>query len=204
MRRFVTLVAAAVIGAPSGTKEGSSRGKTRSPPLFPNDSFHLDVFLATTGVGCVEKDGAERTEDGRPYMGMGKGSCGTGGRQVDGWPTDACEARLISRARDCDASAREARVSSRRETGDVRVPLPRRAPRLRRLFVDVERECMPSVSTSASASASASASCSSCSSCSWSYTVDNSDASRSYTAGPREGAREAEREALPERMPGVR
>lgn len=69
--------------------------------------------------------------------------------------TDLCDEDLdllISQASDCEATARVASVSSLGVVGDVGIgttaPLPFRNPRLRRLFVEVDRDVIPSISIS--------------------------------------------------------
>jgi hypothetical protein len=91
--------------------------------LLPNESFHLEVFLVTTGEG--DKGG--------------NGSTGT--RWCDALE-DEREALLISRA-----NVSTARVDSVSSVGDVGLeagPLPFLAPLLRRLVVEVDREIWPS------------------------------------------------------------
>lgn len=112
---------------------------------------------------------------------------------------DARDARLISRARDCDATASVSRVSSLGVGGGCE-PLPLRAPRLRRLLVDAERDSLPTSLSRPSWSLSWNSRysrSSSCSSTSWSMTVDSSDVSGFSYAGPKDPARESDRDCIP-------
>jgi hypothetical protein len=84
---------------------------------------------------------------------------------------DDLEAMLISLARDCEATAKVARVSS-----CVGPPLPLRVPLFLRLWVDVDRDAGSPPSGSSS-----------------SKTVDSSSLSK---AGSRDGARERERAGM--------
>lgn len=65
---------------------------------------------------------------------------------------EALDARLISRAKDCEAIANVVNVSSGFASLIDAGPLPLRAPRLRRLPVDVEREVIPAGVRSSSSS----------------------------------------------------
>lgn len=76
---------------------------------------------------------------------------------------DARDALLISRARDCDATASVSSVSSLGVEG-VWDPLPLRAPRLRRLLVEAERDVALSASSLSLSWASRYSRSSSCSS----------------------------------------
>lgn len=144
--RFVTLLAVADIGLldSNGGSSSTGDGMAFSPELFfPKPNFHFDVFLATTGTGVG-------------MMGSGGRAGGSSGspRGVD----DVREALLISRARDCDAVASVCSVWSSAEPGSmwagVLVPLPFLAPRLRRLFVEGDREYISSSSCSSCSSKS--------------------------------------------------
>jgi hypothetical protein len=74
MMMFVTLLAATDMGPLSRMLSNdmySSTGEARPLELFPNPSFHLDVFFATVGAGGAMTTGDEGTV-------MGKGGTGTG------------------------------------------------------------------------------------------------------------------------------
>lgn len=194
MMRFVTLLAVVdmpemetVSGEPTTR---SSIGDARPPPeeetplFFPKLSFHLDGFFVT-GMGT---EGATGTG--------GTAGAATGGIGLE---LELLEALLISLASDCEASARVASASSFGEVGGAtELPLPFLAPRFLRLVVEVDRDSIPSTSTSCELQVD----CSGCSSSSgsWSKTVESSHTSSFSYAGPRDGARESEREG----MAGVR
>ena len=137
MIRFVTLLTVADIGFASNgaaSSTGDARGFSPEELFFPNPNFHFDTFFVTTG---------------------GAGMIGTGGGASKGKSArcfdDDREALLISRAKDWEAVARVSRVSSIGDPGLVGwvgtpEPLPFLAPRLRRLWADVEREYIPSKS----------------------------------------------------------
>ena len=122
---------------------------------FPKDNFHLDGIFE---IDALPEPGEERergTEElrsdrgGNPGLGgMGYGAerilaeCGARLASTPSESDDACEwrdVREISRARACDACARVSSVVSCVDGGDVGdraevpLPLPLRAPRLRRL-----------------------------------------------------------------------
>lgn len=136
--------------------------------VFPNPSFHFDAFFVT--IGCTTSGS------------LGAGASDTGDLTDErlGELSDAVaaplDARLSSRARLCEAEARMSAVKSR---SDVDVwttpPLPLRAPRFRRLVVEVARDSERSSGSSAS------------------WHIESSVASIS-NAGPREGARERPRD----------
>lgn len=105
--------------------------------------------------------------------------------------TPPFEAWLISRARDCDATARVVSVSSCDIVGvPATAPLPFRTPRFLRLLVEVDLEVIM---------ISREDSCGSSCSSTTDILLRTSDTGRSY-AGSREGARDKERVA----MAGVR
>jgi hypothetical protein len=196
MIKFETLALIAAVPV-SMLCEASSTGETRPPELFPKLNFHFDGFLVTTGaLGATGTLGIEGglpgdgdTAEGRRYRGKGYNEIGS-----MGWflrlilepdvLSDERDALLISRAKDCEATASVSNVSSCVKTAAA--PLPFLAPRFRRLLVEVDLEVVPAISTSPSTSPSRSY-------CSSSYTVDSSEISVSY-AGPTEGARERERD----------
>jgi hypothetical protein len=109
MIKLVTLVAAMDMGALFSKETGSG-----VVPLLPNESFHLEVFLVTTGDGERGGKGSRRWEE---------------------------EALLISRAK--ASTARVESASSVGEVGLEAEPLPFLAPLLRRLVVEVDREMPP-------------------------------------------------------------
>jgi hypothetical protein len=129
MIRFVTLVAVVVMPFDTGGsvgEEASSEGlRSAVDAVFlPNPSLHFDGFLVT-GVGAGTGGTADKASKLEPRVDV-----------LD-------EAMLISRAKACEASASVAKVWSVGEVGeigDVADPLPLRAPRFRRLVVDVDRD----------------------------------------------------------------
>jgi hypothetical protein len=166
MMRLVTLLAVVDIdggGAPRSREVGggtSSTGDTRpeTAALFlPKDNFHFEGFLVTGGLGItgtggggdklrVALGGGESNAKGIGYMETG--SNGSGARLVDALflvldldllVDEDLEALLISRANDCDASAKFANVSSLGLVVDgVTLPRPFRAPLFLRFVVDVD------------------------------------------------------------------
>jgi len=225
MIRLVTLLAVADIGR-SAAGEVSSTGETRPSTgalLLPKLSFHFDGFLVI-GAGAVDGMGAEILGSGGTggtargelsrETGIAYIETGSNGRPlalvfedrvvvdlIDEAREAAREARLISRARDCEATASVSSVSSFGVVGGCEEPLPLRAPRLRRLLVDAERDSVPTSLSRPSLSLSWNSRysrSSSCSSTSWSMTVDSSDASGfSYVvsyAGPKDPARDSDRD----------
>jgi len=143
MIRFVTLLAVAdiAIGGLFVSDIGTSSTGDLSPDelFFPKPNFHLDAFFVTTG-------GARMTGTGG---GGSRDSKGNSPRCFD----EERDALLISRASDCEAVASVSSVSSVGDPGPsgeemgILEPLPFLAPRLRRLFVDAEREYIPSSSS---------------------------------------------------------
>jgi len=160
MIRLVTLLTVEDMG--KSVSEGSSTGPSAEPLLLPKLSFHLDCFLTIdeapgtelAGVGAWIF-GSGGTGGMEPSMLRGTAYIATGSKGrfllfllvTEDWVVldlidDACEARLISRARVCEALARVSSVSS---FGVVRScdpdpPLPLRAPRFRRLLFEGERD----------------------------------------------------------------
>jgi hypothetical protein len=146
--------------------EASSTGETRPPELFPKLNFHFDGFLVTTGVddaaGTAGIGGGGLPGDGdtaEEIRYTGKGNTETGSKgwfiRLDLEPevlVDERDALLISRAKDCEATASVSNVSSCVKTAAA--PLPFLAPRFRRLLVEVDLDVMPANSTSPSTSPS--------------------------------------------------
>lgn len=150
-------------GMDEGTSStGDTRPEAEAATLFlPKVSFHFDGFLLGGGVETtgIDGGGALRIDgEGTPLRGAASkaegianidtGSNGSRGRLVEEPEAfvdmdllvdeDFFEALLISRANDCEASARLASVSS---LGVVKTkPLPFRAPLFLRLLVDVDLE----------------------------------------------------------------
>ena len=166
------------------------------------------AVLRTDDGGALRIDGDEalRTGDERTPVrgaaskaeGMAKIATGSNGSRArlveeleafvdtDLWVDEDLDALLISRANDCEASARLASVSSLELVAIA--PLPFRAPLFLRLLVDVDLDA----SRSRPWLYGSSISCS----CSWSMTVDRSESSCCSYAGPSEGARERERDCI--------
>jgi hypothetical protein len=166
MMRVVTLLAVLDIGGGGalGSREvggeTSSTGDTRPETaalFFPKDSFHLEDFLVTGGVGITGTGGGGDTlrvalrGGGSNGIGIGymeTGSNSSGARLVDVLflvldldllVDEDLEVLLISRANDCDASAKFANVSSLGLVVDgVTLPRPFRAPLFLRFVVEVD------------------------------------------------------------------
>lgn len=174
MMRLVTLLAVVDIGGEPPISrdvggETSSTGDTRpaakAVALFlPKLSFHLEGFFVTGGGILVGADGgggccprllvrgALSSAEGRANMEIGSNGSRARREEVDVlmdtdlWLDEVLDALLISRARDCEASANVASVSSLESV--VTMPLPLRAPLFLRLLVEVDLDVVPSRSRS--------------------------------------------------------
>jgi hypothetical protein len=161
LMRLATLLAVVDMALSPPSKEGlgeaSSTGETRPGGagvllFLPKLSFHFEGFFVTGGGGTTAVGGtgglrlllvrgAVSKAEGRGKMETGSNGSwarleDTEALDTDLWADDDLDALLTSRARDWEALASVANMSSM-ASGDA-LPLPLRAPRFRRLFVDVD------------------------------------------------------------------